>query len=238
MGNTHDVTGVDAQFVAVVPLRAGSKGLPGKNTRELAGRPLYAHSVEHGLTAGAAQVLITTDVDQVLRRDHGTEVVLHDRAAQLCRDDTPMDPVLVDVLSRPDVEHQMVVLLQPTSPLRRPEDILACLDVLRRGRHDVVMTVCETDRSVLKYGTVDGDTFTPLRSQRDTFSNRQDLPTVVRPNGAVFAFRREWLLRTRRLGSGRIGCVEMPSDRSLDIDTNEDFARAAAFLVASSNSGV
>ena len=83
-------------FLAIVPIRAGSKGLPGKNTQLLNGRPLYQHAVEQGLAAGAERVIISTDIDVVLHADHGPSVVTHERPGPLAGDDTPMDAVLTD----------------------------------------------------------------------------------------------------------------------------------------------
>lgn len=216
-------------LLALVPVRGGSKGLPGKNLRPLAGRPLYRHAVDQGLEAGA-EVLISTDIPELLDADHGPGVTALRRPPELAGDDVPMDPVILHALR--DRGEALVVLLQATSPLRRAGDIRAALEVWRRGRFDLVMSVTSTPAGILKYGTAEGDRFVPVARAEYCFMNRQSLPAVYRPNGAVYVFDAEWFRANGGLATDRIGMVEMPAERSHDIDTAEDFARVEAILTA------
>lgn len=214
-------------LIAIVPVRGGSKGLPGKNIRPLAGKPLYRHAVDQGLEAGA-EVLISTDIEEILAQDHGKGVSAIRRPAELAGDTVPMDPVLIHALRGRG--EAMVVLLQATSPLRRAGDIAAALEVYRTGRFDLVLSVTPTPASILKYGLREGDRFVPVAKPDYCFMNRQQLPAVFRPNGAVYVFDAGWLRANGGLATDRIGMVEMPADRSLDIDTLEDFERVEAVL--------
>lgn len=219
------------RLIALVPLRAGSKGLPGKNVRPLAGKPLYRHAVDQGLAAGA-EVWISTDIAAVLAADHGPGVRVIARPADLAGDATPMDPVISHALGLIG-DAGRVVLLQATSPLREAADIRAAVELHRSGAHDLVMSVCAADRGVLKWGTLEAGSFRPLRRPDYCFMNRQALPAVHRPNGAVYVFDAGWFRATGRLATDRIGAVEMPVERSLDIDSDDDFARAEAWLADS-----
>ena len=219
-------------FIVVVPARAGSKGAPGKNIRPLGGIPLWRRAVGQGLEAGASRVIVTTDIREILDDTAPIGVTFHARPAELARDDTPMAPVLADCLSDSGLAGATVVLLQPTSPLRSASDIAAAVTLFGGGGFDLVMTVTETDRSVLKYGRLDGSRFLPLSDPAHCFSNRQALPPVVRPNGAVYVFGRDWFLENGGFVSDRIGCVTMPEERSFDIDTEADFLDAESRLVA------
>ena len=100
----------------------------------------------------------------------------------------------------------------------------------REGGVDLVMSVTEADAGVLKYGTLDGGRFVPMRDAAHCFSNRQSLPQVWRPNGAVYVFARDWFLENGGFETDRIGAWPMPAARSADIDSAEDFARAEAAL--------
>ena len=90
-------------WTAVIPLRAGSRGLPGKNVRPLAGRPLYRHAVDQAIEAGAARVVISTDVAEVLQAALPAPVQLVARPAELAGDTVPMAPVLVHALQAANV---------------------------------------------------------------------------------------------------------------------------------------
>lgn len=143
-----------------------------------------------------------------------------------------MAPVLVHALQSSACSGT-VVLLQATSPLRHEDDLIAALGVFGGGGYDVVMSVTEADRGVLKWGRLDGSQFVPLSEPAFCFSNRQSLPAVVRPNGAVYVFDAEWFIKRGSFVTERIGVIEMPADRSLDIDTLVDFERCEAAMSAS-----
>lgn len=216
-------------WTAVIPLRAGSKGLPGKNTRLLAGKPLYRHAVDAALEAGAHRVILSTDIPEVLSATFPLVVQAIQRPPALCGDAVPMAPVLSHALQAAACEGT-VVLLQATSPMRQASDIQAALHVFATGQHELVMSVTEADRGVLKWGRLDGDCFVPLSEPAFCFANRQSLPPVVRPNGAVYVMNAEWFLERGSFVSERIGVVQMSVERSQDIDTLADFERCEAAL--------
>lgn len=219
-------------WIALVPLRAGSKGLPGKNTRLLAGKPLYRHAVDQGLAAGASQVFLSTDISEVLAADHGTGVRAVPRPADLAGDSVPMDAVLRHFLAEDFRQPATAVLLQATSPLRRPDHIRGALEVFSRGEFDLVMSVTETAPTILKYGTAaPGGRFVPVSDPAYCFANRQALPKVYRPNGAVYVFDADWFRRSGSLVTEKIGMFEMEARSSHDIDTEADFALAERFLL-------
>jgi CMP-N-acetylneuraminic acid synthetase len=216
-------------WTAVIPLRAGSKGLPSKNIRPLAGKPLYRHAMDQALAAGASRVVITTDIPDVLWAELPTQVTLVERPAELAGDNVPMAPVLQHAIETADV-HGTVVLLQATSPLRRAADIGEALRVFAGGYFELVMSVTEADRGVLKWGTLRGNRFQPLSDPAHCFANRQSLPAVVRPNGALYVLDAEWFVTRGSFISERIGVLQMPAERSQDIDSLEDFERCEALL--------
>lgn len=221
-------------FVAVVPMRAGSKGLPGKNTADLNGQPLYWHSVQVAQAAGASVVLLSTDISSVLGRDHGRGVVAVRRPAELASDTALMAEVLLHVLDADaglDIDDDAImVLLQPTSPLRSVADVRAAVRAIAASEGRLAMGVTRVDSGVLKYGQVIDGRFTPLSKPEHCFANRQSLPPVYRPNGAVYAFRAGWFRMNRGFETPDIVAVEMAAARSIDVDSLEDLERAERWL--------
>lgn len=218
------------RHVALIPLRGGSRGFPGKNVRPLAGRPLWWHAVEQARLAGMDEIVITTDIEEVLSVTGEPGLTLLERPETLARHDTPMAPVVVDALKRAVSGSATCVLLQATSPLRVAGDIEECLSRHATGEFDLVKTVTETDAGVLKYGRLEEGAFRPLADPSFCFSNRQSLPSVYKPNGAVYVFDRDWFLSNGGFVTDRIGAVIMPPERSFDIDTEADFALIEAAL--------
>lgn len=213
--------------VAIVPLRAGSKGVPGKNTRLLAGRPLYCHAIEQARAAGITRILISTDIESVLSAPPENGLLVYQRPKHLAGDAVGMNAVLRYILTENLTGPARVVLLQATSPLRTPGDIIRATELHAKGQFDLVLTATRTDSAILKCGRSNEEEFVPLSDPDHCFSNREDLPPAFRPNGAGYVFDAAWFRRYKNLAAGRIGFVEMPAARSIDIDAPADFTRAS-----------
>lgn len=219
----------DQNIVAVVPMRAGSKGLPGKNIHRLAGKPLYQHTLDAAAAADVTQTIITTDLTD-LDLTGQDRVSCVQRAAHLALDTTPMAAVLSDLLTNAIFDDATIVLLQVTSPLRQAADILGAISMYDQQQHDLVMSVCEAPRSVLKYGTLSGADYVPMRQADDLFANRQELPAVYRPNGSVYVFSAAWYRANGSLATDKIGAYLMTPETSIDIDTLDDLAECEKTL--------
>jgi N-acylneuraminate cytidylyltransferase len=116
--------------------------------------------------------------------------------------------------------------------LREDADIESAVALHANGAYDIVMSVVARDRGVLKYGTLNGNHFVAMRDPAYCFENRQALPEVYGPNGAVYVFSAARFMESEGFPTARIGVVEMPANRSTDIDTAEDFRRVEDFMVA------
>ena len=216
--------------IALVPVRGGSKGLPGKNIRPLAGVPLYARAVAQGLRV-VGRCVVSTDIAQILDAPAPEGCVLLRRPDALCGDDVPMDAVINDVIEQLKLDDATkIVLLQATSPLRTDADVAAVLALYDGGAHDLVMSVTGTDSGILKYGMLEGSDYIPVARPEYCFTNRQHLPRVFRPNGAIFVFSAGAFRRNEGLATQSIGVTEMPAERSYDIDSRADFEAAEARL--------
>lgn len=214
----------DSSIIAIVPVRSGSKGLPGKNTRELASLPLYQHALRQGIrTAGHA--LLSTDIEGISPADLPQGARLIERPASLATDSTPMTDVIRYLIETEGLETYTLLLLQATTPLRSDNDIARAIQLYRGGNYKLVMSVVERDRSVLKYGLLEGNEFHPIREPEYCFQNRQQLPAVYAPNGAVYVFSAKDFINAGGFPSSHIGVIKMPDSRSIDIDSSSDFDR-------------
>lgn len=218
--------------LAVVPARGGSKGVPGKNVRPLAGKPLIAWTIDEARKSRLIDRLVASSDDEgilAVARDHGCETPFV-RPSELAGDDTPgVLPVLHAVEALPGFD--IVVLLQPTSPLRSVTDIDDCLRLLAE-KGGSVTTVTENSKSPYwMYRLGDGDRLQPILKDDEGPVRRQDAAPTYALNGAVYAVDVDWLLAERvMVKAGRTLGVRMPHERSVDIDTELDFAWAE-FLI-------
>ncbi|WP_109316460.1 cytidylyltransferase domain-containing protein [Pseudovibrio ascidiaceicola] len=219
--------------IAVIPARAGSKGLPGKNIRTLAGAPLYYHSVAAAQAAGIRNVLVSTDIESIFHdsEKRGGFRVLR-RPESLCTDSATMGQVLKDVISTEVKVPSTIVLLQPTSPLRQHMQIIEALELFREGNFSLVLSVTEVSNSSLKFGMIENGRFQAVSKGKYCFSNRQALPNLYRPNGAVYVFSSEMFRESEEFDTINIGAVCMPEQDSYDIDNLNDF-KQCEFLLSS-----
>jgi CMP-N,N'-diacetyllegionaminic acid synthase len=220
------------RVLAIIAARGGSKGIPRKNLRQVAGKPLIAWSIEAARAARYVDRVITSSDDDAIvdtARKLGCDVPFV-RPADLARDDTPgIEPVLHALSILPD--YDIVVLLQPTSPLRTAQDIDACVEQLVTAGAPSCVSICEAEtHPYLTYERTSDGSLRSFVTAEVANMRRQDFPPAWRLNGAVYAARVAWLIGSRSfLNAATIG-YPMPAARSLDIDTAEDLAAADAAL--------
>jgi CMP-N-acetylneuraminic acid synthetase len=212
--------------LGLITARGGSKGLPGKNIRPAAGKPLIAWTIEAGLASKYLdRLVLSSDDDAIIAaaRQYGCEVPFR-RGAALAADDTSSIAVVTDALERCP-GYDWVVLLQPTSPLRTAEDIDASLERCMAAGAPACVSVREAEESPYwMYWLREGAHLAPVLPERQ-FTRRQDLPPAYVLNGAVYVADVQWLLRTRTFLAAETVAYEMSPGRSLDIDTEADFLK-------------
>jgi len=224
--------------LGIVPARGGSKGIPRKNLAPLCGQTLMAWTLAAARDSSElTRVVVSTDDDDIAREAaaHDTEVIL--RPAPLAADDTPVLEVLQHVVRDLDQRERycpdVVVLLQPTSPLRTARHIDAGVRLLGETEADSVVSVVEVPHhfhpvSVLR---LEGDRLAPYQG-KTTVTRRQDKPTLYGRNGpAILATRTKVLLEGSLYGRDSRPLVMTPEE-SVDIDAPWDLELAAWCLSA------
>jgi len=220
--------------LGVIPARGGSKGVPRKNVRPLAGRPLLAYTIDAARKSRAlTHVVVSTEDAGIARvaRELGVEVI--ERPAELALDETPMLPVVQHAVAC--AEHRFgrfdaVFTLQVTSPFRLAGDIDEAIELLRRsGAQSVIGVVRVFDNHPARIKRICGDRLAPYDTPEPEGIRRQDLPPAYLRNGAAYVTRRDVLERGSLLGDDQCP-FEMPPCRSINIDEPLDFALAEAAL--------
>ena len=215
-------------IVALVPARGGSKGIPRKNLCVVGGVSLVARAVHCGLAAArVTRTLLSTDDAEIAAAGEaaGAEVVM--RPAELATDDAPTIAVVehvVDQLRADGRPPAAVLILDPTSPFRTPDVVDACVDKLLDGETRTVLTVTQLERNPRYIFAVDGDGDRARRfieRPDPSFARRQDFQHLKRVNGCVYAMRPD-NLNSGSIVAEPIRVVEMPPERSINIDTEID----------------
>ena len=220
------------KVLALVPARGGSKGLPRKNVLELAGLPLIAWTLDAAKSSRHVdRCIVSTDDDEIaeVAKAHGGDVPFM-RPAELASDSADTLGVVRHALERvPGFD--ILVVLQPTSPLRTGEDIDGTLKQLQHHGAPSCVSVVEPAKSPYwSYRLNEDSRLVPLLDADTTGVRRQDLPRCYVLNGAVYATRVDWLLEHGSILGQESVAYAMPAERSVDIDTEFDLRLAACCL--------
>ncbi|MDA8100061.1 MAG: acylneuraminate cytidylyltransferase family protein [Nitrospiraceae bacterium] len=217
--------------LAIIPARGGSKGVPRKNIRMVAGKPLIAWTIEAAKKSRYIDRCILSSEDAEIiqvAKEWGCEVPFV-RPAELSQDDTPgVDPVIHAVQQVPGYDY--AVLLQPTSPLRRVEDIDGCVALCVTKAAPACVTVTEPDKSPFWMFTVDTKGIMHKLIPSHDISRRQDLPKVYALNGAVYVIESSRLIQERSFLPDTTLAYRMEKQYSLDIDSEMDVMIAEALM--------
>lgn len=220
----------DRSVLAVITARGGSKGLPRKNLLPFRGAPLIAWTIQAAQAAkGIDRLILSSDDPEIIEtaRALGCEAPFR-RAPELASDTAASVDVVLDAADRAP-GHDIVVLLQPTSPLRIAGDIEATLALMIESDAPGAVSVCEAPcHPYLIFQRDRAGRLSPFVEKPTGMSwRRQDLPPAYRINGAVYAADLAWLRAGRSFWkAGETVAYEMPAERSVDIDTLEDFRAA------------
>jgi N-acylneuraminate cytidylyltransferase len=224
--------------VALICARGGSKGLPGKNIRPLAGRPLIAWAISQAEAVDRIdRIIVSTDSEEIaaVSREAGAEVPFL-RPPELAADNSPEWLVWRHALNYlrestgyvPDT----LIVVPATAPLRSVQDLENCLDEHEKGSADMVITVTDAHRSPyfnMVACHVDGTVGLVIPPQ-GRIVRRQDAPVVYDMTTVAYVTTPEFVLTRNGIFEGRVHHVHVPVDRALDIDTLLDFRLAELLM--------
>lgn len=216
-------------ILAIIPARGGSKGVPGKNIRELSGKPLIAWTIEAALKSRYIdEAIVSTDDKKIasISKRHGVSVPFM-RPSRFAADSTPMIEVVNHAIAWFEPhgqQYDIIALLQPTSPLRSVEDIDMAIELLFKKKAQSIVSICEVEHHPwlmnLLPKTKNMKNFLKAKAIN---KNRQDFPAFYRLNGAVYVAYVEYLKSNKSFFGDKTYAYEMPLERSIDIDAQFDF---------------
>lgn len=218
--------------IAIIPARGGSKGIPRKNLRLLAGKPLVAHTIDHACQAlSVSRVVVSTDDQEIaaVAQRYGAEVVW--RPAEISGDTASSESALLHALDflkqAEDYDPDLVVFLQCTSPLTVPGDIDGTIHALLENNADTALTVAPFHYFLWKQE--DGDA-TGINHDKRVRPRRQDRETQYVETGAVYVMRVQGFRETGHRFFGKTATYVVPAERRLEIDEPADLLVAETLM--------
>ncbi len=221
------------KVLAIIPARGGSKGLPGKNIIDLAGKPLIAWTIEASLGSQyITKTIVSSDSDEILEvaKRYGSDMVK--RPDELATDKSSSEVVVKHVIESIEENFDYVVLLQPTSPLRDTVDIDCAFEKLFSTDATALISVCEYDNKILKafkeneLGYIEG-----VSNNKYPFMRRQDLPKTYMSNGAIYIIKVDDFFKNNSFFTDKTISFIMDEVKSMDIDVRDDLKKVERFIV-------
>ncbi len=222
---------LNKKILGIITARGGSRGIPGKNIKILGKKPLIAYTIETALLSSLMDdVIVSTEDKNIadIARSFGAEVPFY-RPLELATDTAGHLEVVAHALDFMEgvkgKKYDYVVILQPTSPFRKVEDIDETIKKVIKHKADSAFSMYEIEPSYhpIKIKKMEGDKVLPCAFEEQIGLRRQDLPVAYKRSGAVYVTRRDLVVEEKKLfGDNLVGHV-VPRDRSIDIDTEIDW---------------
>lgn len=219
------------RILGIIPARGGSKGVPGKNIKLLCGKPLLAYTAESALRSKLlSKVVLSTDDNEIAEvgKSLGLEVPFL-RPAELAEDTTPTLPVVLHAVYQMEElgeSFDAVCLLQPTNPLRRAEDIDACIELLETSGADSVISILPVPHEYNPkwvYWQNDHGEMILSTGDKEPLARRQDLPKAFCRDGTVYVTRIKTIISKQSLFGETVKGYEINPEFSSNIDTPDDW---------------
>jgi CMP-N,N'-diacetyllegionaminic acid synthase len=233
------------RIIGIITARGGSKGIPGKNIKDLAGKPLIAYSIEAVKKSSLlTRVILSTDSDDIIEvaKQYGADIPFK-RPAELAEDKSTSMSVAQHALrwlKENDKEnYDYLMILQPTSPLRLGSDIDESIRIAVENDADSVMSMVELeDFSVKKIKVIKDGLILPWQEEEGSESSRrQDIGRVYKRNCAIYLTKTEYIEKGDLFGEKSYAYI-MPENRSVDINRLVDFELAEFWLNKNNNENV
>ena len=222
------------KILAIIPARGGSKRIPLKNIRELCGKPLIFYAINSSINSRYIdRVIVSTDDKKIneISENLGSEVI--ERPKELAKDNTPSTDVVfhvLEVLQKENYNPSLIVLIQPTSPLRNKEDIDNSIELFLKNKGESLISVSEFKHPPYWCFKIEKGLLKPLYDKHYLIMRSQDFEKFFRPNGAIFISKPKDLYKNKTFYTENTIPYIMPSERSIDIDDEFDFL-IAEFLM-------
>tara|TARA_B100000745_G_scaffold166900_1_gene109228 strand:+ start:2188 stop:2904 length:717 start_codon:yes stop_codon:yes gene_type:complete len=223
------------KILAIIPARGGSKGIRRKNLQKLSGKPLIAHTIIAAKkTKSINKIIVSTDDKEIgkISKNNGAEVPFL-RPKQISKDTSSIIEVIKHALKflqeNQSYVPDIIILLQPTSPLRTSQLITKTINTLKKSKATSVITVSKITKHPYASYWLKNDFLKPFEKNSAKYSRRQEFPDLFFPTGAVYTFWYDTLKKFNSLHGPKIKPIVV-HDEDIDIDNLRDLFFAEMML--------
>ena len=214
---------MDKKIIALIPARGGSKGIPKKNIKIFKNKPLIVHTINYALSCKLIdQVYVTTDCSEIKKIAINTGAKVINRPEKLALDESTTESAIEHALDKLNNKPDIIVLLQPTSPIRPENSLEESLQIYSDGSYNSLLSISPTHKF---FWNINKD----IAEANYDFMNRPRRQDIKKEdisyleNGSLYIFSYNHFIKTKNRLGGKIGYIIFPEEFSLEIDTMLDF---------------
>ena len=213
------------KYLAIIPARFGSKGIPYKNLLKIEGLSLVERAIKSAINSkNNLDVVLSSDSEDILREADKFNIIRHTRKPHHASDTATTVMAVRDIILSLNKDYSHTIVLQPTSPYRTEDHIDKAIKTLSENvNSDGLVSVCQEDKDILKSFYLNDDgSLKGIFSDDAPFAPRQSLPNVYRANGAIFIIRNSIVIKKVKLYGSKMIPFIMDKKSSIDIDSFDD----------------
>jgi N-acylneuraminate cytidylyltransferase len=226
------------RILAIIPARGGSKGVPGKNVKEFCGKPLIQYAVDCAIDVNEVdKIIVDSDGQEILNQvndNNDTRVSKILRPPHLGEDNSSIVDVILHLLNKQNEIYDLIILLQPTSPIRSPQDIAKIIALFNKDKdvEGVISVIPMDDMHPARMYNIDENKNLVSLVKDDETKHRQDLKSVYYRNGCFYTIRTEAFLEQKTFMPSHKKAYVMNPEHLLNIDSPRDILLAEVMIKA------
>ena len=212
------------KFIALIPARGGSKGIKNKNLVKINNKSLVDRAIDFAIDSKIfTKIILSSDKEKILNRGKLKKIVIHKRSKKLSSDNAVLNDTILEIKSTYDLKKKYIlIILEPTSPLRNKDDLNVAKNKILKNKLDSYCTFAESFISPYRIWDISNHHLKPFLFNRNSWAPRQKFKKYYQPVGNIIAINLEKFNKSKKILFGKTGFSIVPKKRAFDIDSLED----------------
>ena len=212
------------KFVALIPARGGSKGIKNKNLVKINNKPIVDIAIDYAISSKLfSKIILSSDNKKILNRAKKKNIIIHQRSKKLSSDHSLLKDTILNITSTYNLKKEYIlIILEPTSPLRNLDDLKIATKKITKNNLDSYCTFAESFISPYRIWNISKNNLKPFLTNKNSWGPRQSFKQYYQPIGNIIAIKLKKFSKKKKILFGKTGYSIVPKKRAFDIDSIDD----------------